>query len=155
MNKFSISALIFSASALIMLATNEGFNPNPYKDTGGVITNGFGNSTIDPHKTVSVTKALSDLEINTSKIGSEIKKCITSPITQGQYDAFVSFSYNVGSNAFCKSTMAKKANAGDLVGSCNEFKRWTYVAGKDCREPSNNCLGIVNRRKKEYELCLS
>ena len=76
-------------------------------------------------------------------------------MTQGQYDAYVSFAYNVGINAFCKSTMVKLANQGDKVGSCNQFDRWVYVAGKDCRIAKNNCRGIAKRRAEEKALCLS
>ena len=144
-----------SAIGLIMIAMNEGYKETPYKDTAGVITNGFGNATINPNKKVSVIEALGDLKENTKSTGDGVLKCVTSDITQGQYDAYVSFAYNVGVGAFCKSTMAKKANAGDKVGSCNEFDRWVYVAGKDCRIKSNNCFGIAGRRKKEKELCLS
>ena len=51
--------------------------------------------------------------------------------------------------------MAKLANQGDRVGSCNQFDRWVYVAGKDCRIASSNCRGIAKRRAEEKALCLS
>lgn len=143
-----------SAVGLLLIATHEGFSPKPYKDTGGVITNGFGNASITPNKSVTVVEALSDLKLNTTSAGQAVSNCIHKNLTQGQYDSYVSMAYNVGANAFCKSTMAKKANAGDRVGSCNEFDKWVYVAGKDCRIKTNNCSGIVKRRKAEKELCL-
>jgi len=148
-------ALGFSAAGLIMLAMHEGYSEKPYKDTAGVITNGFGNATRSPHKSVTVTEALADLKENASVAGQAVSKCVTSEMTQGQYDAYVSLAYNVGTHAFCKSTMAKLANQGDRVGSCNQFDRWMFVAGKDCRIPSNNCRGIAKRRTEEKALCLS
>lgn len=154
MNYITKSVVGLSAAGLLLIATHEGFSPTPYKDTGGVITNGFGNASITPNKSVTVVEALKDLKFNTSSAGKAVTKCVTWPITQGQYDAYVSLAFNVGSNAFCKSTMAKKANAGDHVGSCKEFDKWVYVAGKDCRIRSSNCSGIVQRRKAERELCL-
>lgn len=154
MNNISRGAVALSAAGLLMIAMHEGFSPTPYKDTGGVVTNGFGNATITPNKSVTVVQALGDLKLNTSEAGKAVTRCITWPITQGQYDAYVSMAFNVGSGAFCKSTMARKANAGDRVGSCKEFDRWVYVAGKDCRIKQNNCSGIVSRRKAEKELCL-
>lgn len=144
-----------SATALIMIAMHEGFSPTPYKDTGGVVTNGFGNATLHPDRAVSVIDALVDLQFNTQIVGKGVHKCVTYPMTQGQYDAYVSFAYNVGVGAFCKSTMAKFANVGDKVASCNQFDRWVYVAGKDCRIKANNCAGIVKRRAEEKALCLS
>lgn len=144
-----------SAIGLIMIAMHEGYSPTPYKDTGGVVTNGFGNATISPNKPVSVVEALSDLRLNTESAGQGVSRCVTAEMTQGQYDAYVSFAYNVGINAFCKSTMVKLANQGDKVGSCNQFDRWVYVAGKDCRIAKNNCRGIAKRRAEEKALCLS
>lgn len=155
MNTISKSIVGLSAAGLLVIATHEGFSNKPYKDTGGVVTNGFGNATITPHKSVTVVEALEDLKVNTSTAGKAVTKCVTAPVTQGQYDAYVSFAYNVGTNAFCKSTMAKKANAEDRVGSCKEFDRWVYVAGKDCRLKESNCRGIVKRREEEKALCLS
>lgn len=155
MNNLTKGALALSAGGLLMIATHEGFSPKPYKDTAGVITNGFGNATITPSKPVTVIEALADLKANTSVAGKGVSQCVTAPMTQGQYDAYVSLAYNVGTYAFCKSTMAKLANAGDRIGSCNQFDRWMFVAGKDCRIKSNNCSGIAKRRLEEKQLCLS
>lgn len=155
MNHIAKSVVTLSAAGLLLIATHEGFSHKPYKDTGGVITNGFGNATITPNKSVTVIEALGDLKENTSTAGQAVSRCVTAPMTQGQYDAYVSIAFNVGTNAFCKSTMAKLANANNKVASCNQFDRWVYVAGKDCRIKENNCSGIVKRRKDEKELCLS
>jgi len=144
-----------SAVGLILLALHEGFSPTPYKDSGGVWTDGFGNThQVVPGKKVSVPEALERLNENASVAGKAVSRCISAPMTQNEYDAFVSFTYNVGEGAFCKSTMAKKFNAGDKVGACNEFLRWTFVAGMDCKNKANNCHGIVERRLKEKNLCL-
>ena len=50
----------FSAAGLIMLAMHEGYSPKPYKDTGGVVTNGFGRATLSPNRTVTVVEAITD-----------------------------------------------------------------------------------------------
>lgn len=155
MINFKKFAVGLSAGGLLLIATHEGFSPTPYKDTAGVITNGFGNATRSPHKSVTVVEALSDLKANTSTAGEAVSRCITAEMTQGQYDAYVSLAYNVGTHAFCKSTMAKLANQGDKVASCNQFDRWMFVAGKDCRIASSNCRGIAKRRAEEKALCLS
>lgn len=154
MNKISAALLSLSSAGLLFLASQENFSQVPYKDTRGVVTNGFGNASINPNQKVTVIKALSDLQQNTSEAGQAVAKCVTAPLTQNQYDSFVSLAFNVGSNSFCKSTLVKKANSNDLVGSCNEFNKWVFVDGKDCRIKSNNCYGIVKRRIAERELCL-
>lgn len=155
MSNITKSVIALSAAGLLMIATHEGFSNKPYKDTGGVITNGFGNATISPNKPVTVVEALGDLKENTSTAGQAVSLCVTTPMTQGQYDSYVSLAFNVGTNAFCKSTMVKLANDGKKIESCNQFDRWVFVAGKDCRIKSSNCSGIAKRRKDEKSLCLS
>ena len=74
--------------------------------------------------------------------------CITAPLTEGQKAAFVSFAFNVGNKAFCGSTLARKANAGDLAGACAELSRWTYAGGRQLP-------GLIKRRAAEREMCES
>ena len=50
-----------------------------------------------------------------------------------RYDALVSFSYNVGSRAFCQSTLVRKLNAEDYAGACAELLRWRFFQGKRLR----------------------
>lgn len=68
-------------------------------------------------------------------------------VPDASYEAFLSFTYNVGVGAFCSSTLVKKLNAGDLVGACNELSRWVYADGKYVQ-------GLANRRADEKALCL-
>ena len=72
--------------------------------------------------------------------------CITRPMTDGQKAAFLSFAFNVGNRAFCDSTLARKANAGDMAGACAELSRWTYAGGKQLP-------GLVRRRATERAVC--
>ena len=72
--------------------------------------------------------------------------CIKHPMTDGQKAAFLSFAFNVGNKAFCDSTLARKANAGDMPGACAELSRWTRAGGRELP-------GLVKRRAAERELC--
>jgi len=72
--------------------------------------------------------------------------CIKRPMTDGQKAAFLSFAFNVGNKAFCDSTLARKANAGDMAGACAELSRWTRAGGRELP-------GLVKRRAAERELC--
>ena len=61
---------------------------------------------------------------------SKFLSCITyRPLSDGNKAAFASFEFNVGSEAFCNSTLARKANSGDLAGACAELSRWTRAGG--------------------------
>lgn len=72
--------------------------------------------------------------------------CIKQPMTDEQKAAFLSFAFNVGNKAFCDSTLASKANAGDMPGACAELSRWTRAGGRELP-------GLVKRRAAERELC--
>ncbi len=68
------------------------------------------------------------------------------PLTQGQYDALVSFSFNTGSLSV--STLRKKVLRGDFEGAVDEFPRWVFAAGR-------RLAGLVRRREAERALFLS
>ncbi len=72
--------------------------------------------------------------------------CRWLPLTDGQRAAFLSFAFNVGEGVLCKSTLVRKANAGDLQGACAELSRWTYAGGKQLP-------GLVQRRAVERQMC--
>ena len=72
--------------------------------------------------------------------------CIKTPMADGQKAAFLSFAFNVGNGAFCGSTLARKANAGDMRGACAELSRWTLAGGRELP-------GLVKRRAAERALC--
>ena len=77
---------------------------------------------------------------------AEALDCIKTPMTDGQKAAFLSFSFNVGNQAFCRSTLARKANQGDMRGACAELSRWTLAGGKELP-------GLVRRRAAERAMC--
>jgi len=143
------NAIALSAAGLVALASWEAFRAEPYLDIGGVWTDGFGNTNnVQAGKSVSVPQALNQLLINVRTAEGAVNTCITKPMTQGEYDAFVKFTFNVGNSAFCNSTLVRKFNAGDNVGACNELMRWVYVKGQRVQ-------GLANRREAERKLCLS
>lgn len=139
---------VLSAAGLIAVAIFEGYRAMPYLDSVGIPTDGFGNThQVVLGKKVTVEQALQQLEKNTLTAQEAVNRCVTTYISQQTFDAFVSFTYNVGGNAFCKSTMVRKFNAGDKHSACNELQRWTYAGGK-------KLPGLVARRERERKMCL-
>ena len=67
------------------------------------------------------------------------------PTTQGQFDALVSFAYNLGNGALSRSTLLRLHNAGDFEGAANQFKRWNRAGGQVLR-------GLTRRREAEARL---
>lgn len=76
-----------------------------------------------------------------------MNKYVKVRLTQSQFDALVSFVYNVGVEAFRTSTLLRKLNGADYVGAAAEFKRWKMGGGKVLP-------GLIRRRKREEELFL-
>lgn len=74
-----------------------------------------------------------------------VKKCVKRPLTTGQLSAAVSFAFNVGTSAFCRSTFAAKLRSGDPH-ACAELSKWTKAGGQELP-------GLVKRRKVERAMC--
>lgn len=158
--RLPIAGLVLSLAGTFGIMKHEGFTDRavvPVK--GDVPTYGYG-STRRPDGTPvkmgdTITKA-GALELSRRELRSfegELKRCMTAPLTQGEYDSLVSLAYNVGGSAVCKSTMVRLHNAGQHAQACAQFDRWTYFQGKDCRVRSNGCYGLVTRRADERRQC--
>lgn len=143
-----IAAITLSATALVAIALHEGYREDAYIPLAGDIpTIGFGTTSgvklgdrTSPEKALQV--ALRDIQ----KFEGALKQCVKVPLTQGEYDVYISLSYNIGSSSFCRSTLVKKLNGQDYEGACKEILRWDQFQGK--RLP-----GLTKRRQEEYIKC--
>lgn len=79
--------------------------------------------------------------------GIEIAKCLPDDLPVQMRAAFTSAAYNIGTGAFCGSSMSRRALAGDYRGSCEALMMWVNAGGKPIQ-------GLINRRKAERDLCL-
>ena len=144
-----IAALALSAAGLVGIVAHEGYTDRaviPVK--GDVPTIGFGTTggvkmgdTITPPQ--ALFRALTDVQ----KFEGALKQCVTVPLHQHEYDAFVSLAYNIGEGAFCRSTLVRELNKANYLGACREILRWDYANGQ--RLP-----GLTKRREAEYRQCL-
>ena len=147
--RFAVAALSLSAAGLVSIVGFEGFSEKAYVPVAGdVPTIGFGSTEgVKMGDTITPQKALERLLRDVGVAESAIGRCVKVPLSQGEYNAFTAFAFNVGAEAFCSSTLVKKLNAGDYSGACAELKRWVYVDGRRVQ-------GLVNRREAEYRLCM-
>ena len=154
----ALAALTLSAAALVGLVLQEGYTDHAIIPVrGDVPTLGFGTTDgVEIGDTTTPPKALARALADLQKFEGALKTCVIVPLHQHEYDALVGFSYNVGSGAFCRSTLVKKLNAGDYPGACREILRWTYFQGKNCAAPENSrlCGGLAKRRQNEYRQCM-
>ena len=105
-------------------------------------------------------KALGRLLTDVNKYEGAMKKCVTAPLHQGEYDVYLKFSYNIGSAGFCNSTVVSRLNKGDYVGACNAILMWNKAAGYDCStlvngKPNTRCYGLWQRRLDAQAECLA
>ncbi|MEJ8326048.1 lysozyme [Kosakonia sacchari] len=131
----------------------EGLRLDAYQDSVGVWTIGYGWT--QPVDGKPITKGMviktdtAERLLKTGLVGyeSDVSKLAKVKLTQGQFDALVSFAYNLGVRSLSTSTLLKKLNAGDYRGAADEFLRWNKAGGQVLD-------GLTRRRAAERELFL-
>lgn len=148
MNRTQVASLVLSAAALVGIVAHEGYSDTAYFPVpGDVPTIGFGTTTdVKIGDKTNPIKALDRALKDVSKFEGAIKQCVTAPLHQFEYDAFVSLSYNIGARAFCGSTLVRKLNALDYAGACREILKWDRFQGGQLR-------GLTIRRQSEFKKC--
>jgi len=127
-----------------------GFVSIPYSDHRGYSV-GYGHLLKPGEPIVPITRDEADAYFLFDVAWSEkaVADSVTVALTQNQFDALVSFCYNIGRGAFSKSTLVKKLNGGDSLASvAAEFNRWIMASNK-----VND--GLVARRESEYSQFLA
>ena len=147
--RLDVGVLSLYATGLIGIASYEGFSEKAYIPIkGDVPTIGFGSTEgVKMGDAITVPQALDRLRRDITVAESAISRCVRVPLSQGELDAYTSLAFNIGTDAFCRSTLVVKLNGGDYAGACEEIKRWVYAGGR--RVP-----GLVARREKEYATCV-
>jgi lysozyme len=137
-----------SVEGLKLIADYEGCRLQPYQCSAGVWTSGIGHTAgVKPAGAITEQQAAKNLLEDIQKTERGIKKCMPVTMPQPVYDAVVSFSFNVGATAACKSTLAYFINKQQWREACGQLPRWVFVNG----ERSN---GLERRRNAELNLCL-
>lgn len=136
------------ALAATLVAPWEGLRTIPYKDLVGVTTICFGSTRYVEAReyTVAECKDLLQSDLTTHWVG--VEKCIKRPLKENEAAAILSWTFNVGVGAACKSTLIRKVNEGRPTSEwCRELFRWNKAGGKVVR-------GLTNRRKAEFRTCI-
>ncbi len=124
----------------------EGLRLEPYRDSAGLWTVGYGHLLPQGNTLKPITKQQADIlldhDIETAR--RAVSDLVTVPLTHNQRAALVSFVFNVGRGNFANSTLLRKLNAGDYDGAAREFGRWVYAGGR-------KVAGLENRRFDEMQ----
>lgn len=158
MSTIELQKMVTGLAGTNLIKEFEGCKLKAYKCPAGIWTIGYGHTGPDVKENLVITnyQAGALLVGDLQKFENAIKLLVRVPLSQNQFDALVSFVYNVGPYALYNptkpatlqaSTLLKKLNAGDYLGAAEEFLRWDKVNGKPL-------AGLTKRRKAERELFL-
>lgn len=146
-NAAKIGAILAAAAIVAPLTlAAEGKVLHTAPDPVGIPTACYGHAGAPAGKTYTDEQCVQIAVLDLAKAGEELDGCLTRSIPLKVRAAFTDFTFNGGSGLFCKSSMAVKANAGDLAGSCAALSLYVYADHKPLP-------GLVKRRGEERALC--
>ncbi|EPY7114102.1 lysozyme [Klebsiella variicola] len=126
----------------------EGLRLRAYQCSAGTWTIGYGHTSgVQSGDRITSEKADELLLLDIVEAELSVERYVSVPLTQNQFDALVSFTFNLGTGNLRTSTLLKKLNARDYSGSAEEFLRWVNASGKEQS-------GLVRRRRVEKALFL-
>lgn len=145
-------AIVGAVAATALLAftpAQEGRALKTYRDIGGVLTYCDGaTENAQAGKTYTPAECDAQLDRDLARHAEGIEPCLPwDRLTDGQKVAFVDAAFNIGVPAFCGSSMARRAIAGDMTGACEALLMWNRVGGREV-------AGLTKRRQRERELCM-
>lgn len=142
-----------SKTGIDLISSFEGIRLNAYDDGVGVWTIGIG-ATVYPNGVkvkkgdkCTLEQAKEYFAHDLKRFEKTVNDLVIVSLTQNQFDALVSLTYNIGSTAFKNSTLLKKLNAKDFTGAADQFLVWNKGGGKVMK-------GLVRRREAERALFL-
>jgi len=148
--------MILDNKGYLFITKHEGLSLNPYLCPAKIPTIGYGNTYYSDGKRVTlldkdITKqqAFEMFKEIANRFAKRVDELVITELTQNQFNALVSFAYNVGTGNFSSSTLLKKINKNpnDLTLKA-EFLRWNKAGGKVIN-------GLTNRRNEEADLYFS
>ena len=137
-----------SQRGLSLIKSFEGLRLQAYQDSVGVWTVGYG-TTRGVSAGMSITKEQAERMLlnDVQRFEPELDRLVKVALNQNQWDALMSFVYNLGSANLASSTLLKLLNKGDYRGAADQFPRWVNAGGKRLE-------GLVKRRAAERALFL-
>lgn len=155
--RYAPSHFHIGSKGLALIKESEGFFSKPYNDPVGYATVGYGHligyrgvTEADKKKwgTLTEKEATELLKKDLVSYENIVKKNITAHLNQNEFDALVSFVYNVGESGVNGSTLQKELNKNHRVNAANQLLRWNKAGGRELP-------GLTHRREAEKALFLS
>ena len=139
-----------SESGLRFIKACEGFSSHPYICPAGVWTIGYGSIRGVTKDSLPMTEAQASdlLLIELQRYEAAVSRLVSVPLNQHEFDALVSFTYNLGSAALQRSTLRQKLNRDDREGAAGQFIKWVWAGGRKLK-------GLVSRRIAERDMFIA
>lgn len=139
-----------SQKGIDLIKSFEGLELKAYIDSVGVTTIGYGSTGTHVSIGMTITKEQAEqlLKKDFERFEKGVSDLVKVPLNQNQFDALVSFSFNLGLGNLKSSALLKKLNASDYIGASKEFERWNRAGNKVL-------AGLTRRRIAERDLFLS
>lgn len=146
--RIAVAALALSAAGFVGIVSQEGYRGEAYIPVpGDVPTIGYGETKgVKIGDKTDPVRALIRLNESANEYAVAVKRCAPVPMHQHEFDAYVSLAYNIGTGAFCSSTLARRLVLLDYEGACKEINKWVYFKGK-------KLPGLMKRRAQERAKC--
>lgn len=142
----TMRAMKVSQAGLELIKEFESCELTAYQDGGGVWTIGWGHTRgVKEGMTCTQEQADAWLREDTADAEEDVNLYVRGALKQGQFDALVSFVYNIGGSQFRKSTLLRLLNAGQFKAAAKEFPKWRFDNGKEEK-------GLVRRRAAERKM---
>lgn len=142
---------VISERGLNLIIHFEGFSPVVYRDAAGFPTIGYGHlirpGEIFPER-ISEQDARRLLREDVMVAERAVARWISVPLTQAQFDALVSFTFNLGAGVLQRSTLRRVLNRGEVDEVPEQLMRYVWAGGK-------KLAGLVRRRRAEAALFLA
>lgn len=137
-----------SQNGINLIKEFEGFVPSAYYCAGQVLTIGWGHTkTVKRGMVINEAQGEALLRQDLQGFEDDVNGMVEVPLNQNQFDALISFIFNLGTSALFKSTLLRLLNAGDYKGAADQFPRWNKANGKVLK-------GLIRRREMERRLFL-
>lgn len=139
-----------SAKGVALIKQFEGFRPRLYKDAASLLTIGYGHlvafDDVDYFANgIDEAEALALLSHDLGRAERAVRRFITAPLTQGQFDALVSFTFNLGGGSLQRSTLRRVVNREEHDAVPAQMMRFVWAAGR-------KLPGLIRRRQAEARL---
>ncbi|SFR13875.1 lysozyme [Enterobacter sp. kpr-6] len=137
-----------SRDGLALIADLEGCRLRPYQCSAGVWTSGIGHTAgVVPKGDITERQAAENLIADVLNVERRLAACAPVTMPQPVYDAVVSFAFNVGTGAACRSTLVSFIKREQWPQACDQLTRWVFVNGVKNK-------GLENRRQRERAYCM-